>query len=210
MIWNGVEIQYSVFTDEVEWYSAEELNDFNNTFITMQERKYKELRMALDDDDKLASEATIKGKKIVPPDGYLIGKITQVDNGMLIEYVEKKPVYPTTYAECHELMVKWKEYDCNPNSELIFCDAPIHDFCKIIVARNLYWKIAGEQMGLGKPWEPNWEDDTAKYNIFAYKNHISFDVSIHANKILVFPTKEIRDIFYKNFKELIERCKEML
>ena len=30
------------------------------------------------------------------------------------------------------------------------------------------------------------------------------------NKILVFPTIEMRDAFYDNFKELIENCKELL
>ena len=60
-------------------------------------------------------------------------------------YIIKKQLqFPKTYGECHKLMVQWKEYDCNPNSELILCESPIHDFCKIIVARNIYWKIAGD------------------------------------------------------------------
>lgn len=52
------------------------------------ERIYDELRMPLDDDDKLASEVRTKGVKIVPPIGYLIGKITHTDNGMLVEFVK--------------------------------------------------------------------------------------------------------------------------
>lgn len=53
------------------------------------DRKYKELRMPLDDDDKLASEVLFKRVKIFPPIGFLIGKITEVDNGMLVEFVKK-------------------------------------------------------------------------------------------------------------------------
>jgi len=30
------------------------------------------------------------------------------------------------------------------------------------------------------------------------------------NKILVFPTVEMRDAFYENFNELIEKCKKLL
>ena len=30
------------------------------------------------------------------------------------------------------------------------------------------------------------------------------------NKILAFPTEEMRDAFYENFKDLIEQCKELL
>jgi hypothetical protein len=29
-------------------------------------------------------------------------------------------------------------------------------------------------------------------------------------RLLVFPTSEMRDAFYENFKELIEECKELL
>jgi hypothetical protein len=32
----------------------------------------------------------------------------------------------------------------------------------------------------------------------------------HKNHILVFPTAEMRDAFYENFKDLIESCKELL
>ena len=32
MLWDGLEIQYQVFTDETEWYSAEELNKYNEIY----------------------------------------------------------------------------------------------------------------------------------------------------------------------------------
>ena len=51
---------------------------------------------------------------------------------------KKQSQYPTTYEECRELTAQWKEYDCNPNSELILSESPVHDFCKLIVARNIY------------------------------------------------------------------------
>lgn len=53
------------------------------------DRKYDELRMPLSDDDKLASEVCRKGVNIFPPIGFLIGKITDTDNGMLVEFVKK-------------------------------------------------------------------------------------------------------------------------
>lgn len=72
--------------------------------VIMEERQYKELRMPLDDDDKLATEVTINGNKILSPNGYLIGKITQVDNGMLVEYVKKQLQYTKTYEECCKIL----------------------------------------------------------------------------------------------------------
>jgi hypothetical protein len=72
-------------------------------------------------------------------------------------------------------------------------------------------------MGLGKPWEPDWEDETqVKYMITTFNNKLEFFSSIHSyvvgrrNHILSFPTEEMRDTFYKNFKNLIEQCKELL
>lgn len=122
-----------------------------------------------------------------------------------------KPQYPKTYGECHELMVQWKEYDCNPNSELILCDATIHDFCKLIVARNIYWKIAGEQMGLGEPWKPNWlNTEQDKFVLYTHNNVICSNRFVLGHNVLAFPTAEMRDIFFENFKDLIEQCKKLL
>lgn len=50
--------------------------------------KYPELQIALDQYDKLASEVSFNGKKILPPEGYLIGQITDTNNGMLVEFVK--------------------------------------------------------------------------------------------------------------------------
>ena len=129
------------------------------------------------------------------------------------EYFEhiSKPKYPKTFEECHELMVQWKKYDCNPNPELILCEAPIHDFCKLIVARNIYWKIAGEQLGLGKPWEPDWSNSIEiKYCITTIEHTIEYFESRTVNIILAFPTEEIRDTFCENFKALINEVKKLL
>ena len=73
-------------------------------------------------------------------------------------------------------------------------------------------------MGLGKPWEPDWEDsEERRYSIVNIEGDINLpDIRVTkwilkvTNKILVFPTEEMRDAFYDNFNELIERCKELL
>jgi hypothetical protein len=67
-------------------------------------------------------------------------------------------------------------------------------------------------MGLGKPWELS--IGTPIYYIYynrtvgTIKNDYADD--IQGNVVLSFPTEEMRDIFYENFKELIEECKELL
>jgi hypothetical protein len=64
-------------------------------------------------------------------------------------------------------------------------------------------------MGLGKPWEPDWEGE-GWYVIINHRGDIVTDVQWHANAILAFPTEEMRDAFYENFKEEIEFVKELL
>ena len=179
---------------------------------TQSKREYAELRMPLDDDDKLATEATIMGKRILPPDGYLVGKITQTDNGMLVEYVEKKPKYPKTYVECCEVIANSKPYAMNEHYTDV--NKLLQTFQTLYICRNAYWKIAGEEMELGKPWKPKF-GKTILFDItfYLYQDNFVLHKGQYAssdNCILVFPTEEMRDAFYENFKDLIEDCKELL
>lgn len=81
----------------------------------------------------------------------------------------------------------------------------------LLICRDAYWKIAGEQMGLGKPWEPDWFNAVYTCTIICRSNKIVKDAGFDSdNRILVFPTEEMRDAFYENFKELIMKCKELL
>ena len=75
--------------------------------------------------------------------------------------------------------------------------------------RDAYWKLYGEEMGLGKPWEPNLIHGLA-YTIQNNRNEIGKSYSAYGNKVLMFPTEEMRDAFYENVKELIEKCKNLL
>ena len=188
---------------------------------TMEERQYKELRMPLDDDDKLATEVTIDGNKILSPNGYLIGKITQVDNGMLVEYVKKQPQYPKTYEECCDILDIDVSRDIEHSEHLPFYkDINQYDvgllrylrrFRKLLICRDAYWKIAGKQMGLDKPWEPDWNnDETLKYCIIIESDIISKQNFRTMQAAFAFPTEEMRDTFCKNFENLIENCKELL
>lgn len=118
-----------------------------------------------------------------------------------IKWFENKPVYPKTYEDC---------------CQYIGCEERVTakilvPFTQLLNARNAYWKIAGEQMGLNKPWEPDWNDeDEYKYGFFRLRNIIYKDSASINPTLLAFPTDEMRDTFYENFKYLIEQCKELL
>ena len=113
--------------------------------------------------------------------------------------VRKQQKYPKTYNECYKILDAGEE-------EVLF-----DSFIKLKRCRNAYWKIAGEQMGLEKPWEPDWGNEEDKYCIVVDAGGIRGAYSfIHFQHILAFPTKEMRDAFYENFKDLINQCKELL
>lgn len=138
-----------------------------------------------------------------------------VINTKEITMKKKKPQYPKTYEECRKIMgieswnTLWGE-DSTLYEEQT--EHLIDALIRLKVCRDAYWKIAGEQMKLDKPWKPDWNnDEQGRYMIMVYENKLYKDMSIiGTNFILVFPSEEMRDAFYENFKELIESCKELL
>ena len=138
----------------------------------------------------------------------------KIPNGYEFECVRKneiilkpiKPQYPKTYKECCDVLgLNTMDNDAQGyKADLII------RFQELIIARDAYWKIAGEQMGLGKPWEPDWKDDSDKYFICYIKDEMWKSNIRECNRFLVFPTAEMQDAFYENFKKEIEQCKELL
>lgn len=207
MKWVGFEIQYSVFTDETEWYSAEELNKWNEPYKKETTEKVK---------DNWAKWDLPDGYEFQDKDGNII-------NTSVIKLVKKQFKYPKTYEECCEMLDCkandfFTEFSCDGNDVEISdyenkIDDLLQNFRKLRYYRDAYWKISGEQMGLGKPWEPNWEENDGgyRYCIRNLSNKIVLSNEwLGENYILSFPTEEMRDAFYENFKDLIELCKELL
>ena len=129
-----------------------------------------------------------------------------------------KSQYPKTYAECcyvtsfenTELVFKDDYRDINPPKEQWERLGLMNQFNKLLICRDAYWKIAGEELGLGKPWKPVWDESEDLYTIHTFNGEIRLSGTAHRNAILVFPTEEMRDAFFDNFKDLIEKCKELL
>ena len=87
----------------------------------------------------------------------------------------------------------------------------INNFYKLLICRAAYWKIAGDQMGLGKPWKPDWlNTEQDKFVLYTHNNVICLNRFVLGHSVLAFPTAEMREAFLENFKGLIEMCKELL
>lgn len=142
------------------------------------------------------------------PEGYIFkDENGSVINTTKIVLEKKKKEYPKTYYECccvlglNTMDNDVQGYKC----ELII------RFQELLIARDSYWKIAGEEMGLGKPWKPDWKDNyEKKWTINFYQNEINLTNGPNVHFVLAFPTEEMRDVFYENFKSEIESCKKLL
>ena len=152
------------------------------------------------------------------PQGYqFVDENGNVINAQKIVLEKKEKMYPKTYEECCEILgvdpdnflaitncyeseVEITDYERSLSSKFV-------SLWGLLVCRDAYWKIAGEEMGMGKPWEPTME---TVYCISRNDNVIKCSYRGGKSNILEFPTPEMRDAFYENFKELIEICKELL
>ena len=144
----------------------------------------------------------------------------------LTSFTNPKKEYPKTYAECCKVL-GILNVDLCFNADYRSFDASkeqwkrlglMNQFYQLFICRDAYWKIAGDEMGLGKPWRPDWKNsEERRYCIVNIEGDINLPektltkwILKVTNKILVFPTEEMRDAFYENFKELIESVKELL
>jgi hypothetical protein len=194
--WDSLEstIKYGLPTGDeqrIEYYSTDNLNRWN---------KKETMKETIID--------TIKENE----DRYRIHVNYQfdieVDEG---EYylVRRKPQYPKSYEDCCKILNTPIDNFISKGSG--YKAELLSTFQKLLICRDAYWKIAGEQMGLGKPWEPDWSNkEQSKYVIYTSGNAICVCRFVLGNNVLAFPTEEMRDAFLENFKELIDFCKELL
>lgn len=197
----------------VGWFSVEDLQPYEEAPMYLNEKANKqseEIKKTIEPVKEIMEEM-----KLDIPDGY---EFFGIDDDGKIVLTKKQPRYPKTYGECCKIITA--KYDTHyfytkkdkeeyPNEvKLLDC---LDNLRKLLICRDAYWKIADEQMGLGKPWEPNWEDESEdKYTIVLHDNKNCYANCKGTCSFLTFPTAEMRDTFYENFKDLIEECKMFL
>lgn len=142
------------------------------------------------------------------PEGYVFkDENGNVINATKIVLEKKKKEYPKTYEGCA------KELGYNqviPKDHILgYMGTLLSNFQQLLICRDAYWQIAGEEMGLEKPWGTG--DCKIVYGICREKgNIVKRDDYFGGTHTFEFPIREMRDAFYENFKELIENCKELM
>lgn len=175
------------------WYSANELQPYKEEIMEEEKIEVFEILESNCKDEVKIEFDTSKFEMVERENGYYV--------------VRKKPQYPKTYEECCKTLkipangvIVFEEKSCMENDYITQHLELLRAFSKIFICRKAYWKIAGEEMGLGKSWEPDWKDCTK----------IKYTIHLPEYRWLSFPTSEMRDAFYENFKDLIQICKEFI
>ena len=204
MKWDEETVKYCVYTSSECWCDVKELLKWNT--IDLVEKHYID---NMEEKDK-AKAPDIKGEdysgkrfgyKI--PDGYEFDVV--VDGKIILKPI--KPKYPKDYEECCKILNTY----CTMPSRPGYKEDLIAKFQELFICRDAYWKIAGEDMGLGGSWKPSLVASNGdRWVLYNCGGTIIKDIGSVANNILTFPTSEMRDVFYENFKKDIEQCKELL
>ena len=165
-------------------------------------------------------EKVLHNNNLDIPNNVIIHKNGNTYDDFAYWYCDETKIskYPTTYEECCKILKINDETEMqfrNPDVErgniyLTSTKNLFNTFIRLKICRDAYWKIAGEELGLDRLWEPDWNDTLPKYTIVVFGNDLLNHHTLARNFILAFPTEEIRDTFYDNFKDLIESCKTLL
>lgn len=151
-------------------------------------------------------------KEIIIPQGWEIDEV----RGNKIILMESKKELPKTWEECYKLLGIGEfindfcyicGYTCNEagakekNILPTGLGKPMLALCQLLVCREVY----------RQGWKPDWTN--ANENKYCIANELNKIKDVHAifiPKVLSFQSEEIRDLFLKNFKSLIEEAKELI
>ena len=115
------------------------------------------------------------------------------------EQKEPAPTYKEAVKWCIENLKDYRECVCteyvNEKQE-----NALEAFRKLIIFRDYY----------NKGWQPDWEDDEWKYFIEYYRGKLDVERTCGNGRVLAFKSKEIRDKFLEDQRELLEIAKPLL
>lgn len=114
-----------------------------------------------------------------------------------------------------------KKYSCSPGYSynltakmLIHSATPIYTTdqltpheAKALSAFSQLLKLRRDWIG---EWRPDWEDNSPKYLINVWRNHICFEVERNSSAALSFPTEKMAKDFLETFRELIKEAQTLI
>ena len=182
---NGILVQlYKTYIDPIRPYEANTMIDIlNEHLIAIEIHQIKE--------DMKEQET----KSLPVPEGW---EFAGYENGE-VKIRKVEPKLPTTYEDAVDAI----NYDILTRMLVPQnMSRPVIALCNLLVCRNAWWQKLG--------WKPDWKEFDAKFVIRPNYYNIEGSTNATGNRVLAFPTAEVRDKFAETFKDLIEEAKELL
>lgn len=126
------------------------------------------------------------------PKGYKFKQ--RIHDELVFERMNDRPTYIGDAAEILDISMFMSEN---------YCKEQLETLQRLLVFRDAWWKMADD-------WKPDWNNVSDKHCIYFVSGEIWLTECQTRQCTLAFPTAEMRDAFYDNFKELIDKCKELL
>ena len=149
------------------------------------------------------------------PKGYVIDKAKSTNNNIVLKFSES--VKSRTWQDyCKRMEDKNSYYIDVPTYTCMsshFGTVPvISEFdnkkdAEAFVAFSKLLKLRKDWIG---DWEPDWNNDNAKYVICCVHNKLAKDTLFCVSNALSFPSEKMRDEFFDCFKNLLEEAKTLL
>lgn len=153
-----------------------------------------------------------KEMKIQAPEGYEIDKKNSTFENIIFKKVEKE--LPKSWGELDNVSGYYvdknsKVYNCinhitADENKNIFSTREEAEACLALA------QLCQLRDRYNDGWKPDWTDNAEKYVIYFHAGEIYSGYSYRAQDVLYFKTKELRDKFLENFKDLIEIAKPLL
>lgn len=193
MAWDGNTIVYELH--DLGLYTIDELQPYNKIIRKSEcKNRYGDINTAYINLNHFYYDK-LNEVELIVPDNW---EFKQKDGKMF--GIRKQ--YPKTYGECSDIL----HTSCSRISIPGYRECQIALFQELLICRDAYWKIAGD-------WEEKRKKEINHYVIYFTLNGGLVKDCLPCTMVkclLDFPTEEMRDAFYENFKNLIEKCKEFL
>ena len=118
----------------------------------------------------------------------------QVDKDKLKELC--KPILPTSFDEVD------KEYDLHRCCIEAYAPytSQLATLSQLLYLRDIY----------RQGWKPDWTNNDVKYAIANQNDELVKVDNSSSNRIFAFQSSEVRDKFYINFKDMLEKIKDLI
>jgi len=145
----------------------------------------------------------------------MYGKCKEMDELLLANFSKEeltKPVLPKTWEDLNTVGGYFILRGYNSVHKIALEHSPAEElngdvYCteKQAMSALAMAKLSQLMYVYNDGWEPDWSNSSPKYVVRRYYNKLEADIKCNIYEFLSFKTKELRDLFLKNFEDLIKQ-----